>query len=263
MYEKAAADYGWKDYKSFIVNKKVQESDNITSFYLKAKDGSKLPTFSPGQYITVRVSIPGEQYLLNRQYSLTARPNEEYYRISVKREALEGLPAGKVSNYLHDFVNEGDQLEVTAPAGDFTMNIDNSTPIHFIAAGVGITPFMSMLHKLADSNSDRAISVIHAVKNEKVQAFHHEFSELNGKFSNFNVSFYYEDESISQKQTAFQYCSGRVNPDALQQLDPAGIYYICGPVPFMQYVVSTLYKLGISKEQVKYEFFGPAMEIQE
>ena len=165
MYEKAAADYGWEGYKSFIVSKKVQESDNITSFYLKAQDGSKLPMFSPGQYISIRVSIPGEQYLLNRQYSLTALPNEDYYRISVKREALEGLPEGKVSNYLHNFVNEGNHLEVTAPAGDFTINIDDSAPIHFIAAGVGITPFMSMLHTLAGSNSHRAISVIHAVQN--------------------------------------------------------------------------------------------------
>jgi len=263
MYEKSAADYGWEGYKSFIVSKKVQESDNITSFYLKAQDGSKLPMFSPGQYISIRVSIPGEQYLLNRQYSLTALPNEDYYRISVKREALEGLPEGKVSNYLHNFVNEGNHLEVTAPAGDFTINIDDSAPIHFIAAGVGITPFMSMLHTLADSNSHRAISVIHAVQNEKLQAFHQELTELHEKLSNFNASFYYEEGNVSQKQNAFQYLSGRVNDDTLHQLDTTGVYYICGPVPFMQYVVSTLYKLGISKEQVIYEFFGPSMKIKE
>ena len=263
MYEEATADNGWEGYKSFIVSKKTQESDNITSFYLKAKDGSMLPAFTPGQYISVRVNIPGEQYLLNRQYSLTALPNADYFRISVKREALKGLPEGKVSNYLHDFVNEGDHLEVTVPAGDFTMNIDNSTPIHFIAAGVGITPFMSMLHTLADSNSHRAISVIHAVQNEKLQAFHQELTELYEKLSNFNASFYYEEGDVSQKQNIFQYFSGRVNDDTLQQLDTAGVYYICGPVPFMQYVVSTLYKLGVPKEQVKYEFFGPSLEIQE
>lgn len=263
MYEEAAADLGWEGYKSFIVSKKVQESNNITSFYLKAEDGSKLPAFSPGQYISVRVSIPNEQYLLNRQYSLTALPNEDYFRISVKREALDGLPAGKVSNYLHDFINEGDALEVTAPAGDFTIDLYQSKPIHFIAAGVGITPFMSMLHTLADAKSHRDLTVIHAVQNEQVQAFHQELTSFQNQLPNFSASFYYENGESSQKQEGFQYFAGRVNESALQQLDTTGIYYVCGPVPFMQYVVSTLYKLGVSEEQVKYEFFGPSMSIQQ
>ena len=263
MYEEAAAELGWEGYKSFIISKKVQESDNITSFYLKAAAGAKLPAFNPGQYITVRVSIPGEQYLLNRQYSLTALPNEDYYRISVKREAIEGSPAGKVSNYLHDFINEGDAIEVTAPAGDFTIDLYQSKPIHLIAAGVGITPFMSMLHTLADAKSHRDITVVHAVQNEHVQAFHQELAALQNKLSNFSASFYYESGDGCEKQESFQYAAGRINEETLQQLDSTGIYYVCGPVPFMQYVVSTLYKMGISEEQVKYEFFGPAMAIEQ
>ena len=262
MYEEAAAELGWEGYKSFIISKKVKESENITSFYLTAGDGSKLPSFNPGQYITVRVSIPGEQYLLNRQYSLTALPNEDHFRISVKREAIDGSPAGKVSNYLHDFVNEGDSIEVTAPAGDFTIDLYETKPIHFIAGGVGITPFMSMLHTLADKESQRDITVIHAVQNEQVQAFHHELATLQNKLSNFGASFYYESGDRSEKLEGFQYAAGRVTEETLQHLDTTGIYYVCGPVPFMQSVVSALYKSGVSEEQVKYEFFGPAIAIQ-
>ncbi|MGM9927440.1 MAG: NO-inducible flavohemoprotein, partial [Bacillus sp. (in: firmicutes)] len=155
MYEEA----GWDGAKAFIVSDKVVESELITSFYLKAADGKKLPAFIPGQYVTVTVNIDGEQYTMNRQYSLTSKPNEEYYRISVKRD-------GKVSTYLHDEVQVGDSLLLTAPAGDFILNENEQNPLHFIAGGVGITPFMSMLHTLADQQTNRAVSVIHAVKNE-------------------------------------------------------------------------------------------------
>ena len=88
MYTVAAEqEGGWTDYKEFTVTDKVQESDVITSFYLRPTDGTKVPTYSPGQYITVRVKIPGEAYLLNRQYSLSVAAGQEYFRISVKKEA--------------------------------------------------------------------------------------------------------------------------------------------------------------------------------
>lgn len=87
MYEESASQNGgWSDYKEFKVIKKVNESDVITSFYLAPADGSSLPAYEAGQYITVRLSIPGEKFLFNRQYSLSCASNKEYFRISVKRK---------------------------------------------------------------------------------------------------------------------------------------------------------------------------------
>ena len=67
-------DGGWKTFKDFVIADKVVESDVITSFYLKPVDGQKVPSYKPGQYITLRVTIPGEEYILNRQYSLSQAP---------------------------------------------------------------------------------------------------------------------------------------------------------------------------------------------
>ncbi|MFY0575504.1 FAD-binding oxidoreductase [Cystobacter fuscus] len=64
--------------------------------------------FVPGQYIGMRLVIEGVE--MRRNYSLSAVPNGESYRISVKRE-----PSGKVSNYLHDRVGVGDSLELFLP----------------------------------------------------------------------------------------------------------------------------------------------------
>ncbi|TKI88722.1 NO-inducible flavohemoprotein, partial [Bacillus wiedmannii] len=154
MYEEAAhKEGGWKDFRNFVVVKKVKESDVITSFYLKPEDGGQVSSFIPGQYVTIQINIEGETYTHNRQYSLSDAPGKEYYRISVKKEKGVDTPDGKVSNYLHDHVEEGDMLPVSAPAGDFVLNMDSTLPVVLISGGVGITPMMSMLNTLIEQNS--------------------------------------------------------------------------------------------------------------
>lgn len=155
MYEEAAhKEGGWKDFRNFVVVKKVKESDVITSFYLKPEDGGQVSSFIPGQYVTIQINIEGETYTHNRQYSLSDAPGKEYYRISVKKEKGVDTPDGKVSNYLHDHVEEGDMLPVSAPAGDFVLNMDSTLPVVLISGGVGITPMMSMLNTLIEKTQN-------------------------------------------------------------------------------------------------------------
>ncbi|MEH6941802.1 NO-inducible flavohemoprotein [Bacillus sp. JJ722] len=265
MYDEAKSNVGgWDTFKEFKVVKKEKESDEITSFYFQPVDGKQLPAFKSGQYITVRLSIPGEDYLLNRQYSLSNASGDDYFRISVKREQQEGTPDGKVSNYVHDHLNVGDVLDVTAPAGDFVYEVDETKPVHFIAGGVGITPFMSMLHTLANEKTTKEISLLHATKNNSVQAFVNEIAQINEVLPNFNAISFYE-ELIGETSTSPAIKEGRVTEEVLKELVNKGDaeYYVCGPVPFMKYIITTLYALGVPKEQVKFEFFGPSMNIEE
>ena len=252
MYEEVQeAAGGWADYKEFIVMDKVRESENITSILLKPADGQALPAFKPGQYMTIRISIPGEQYLMNRQYSLTCSPNKEYFRISVKKELPGSSPDGKVSNYLHTYLNVGDRLEATAPAGDFTLDVMESKPVYFIAGGVGITPFMSMLHTLSEKNPSREVVLKHSVRNEQIRPFNKELKQLVQKMPHFEAMFYLSDDKR------------RMTSEDLQGLDPKGIYYVCGPTGFMSFAVSSLREAGISEDQIHHEFFGPAMQLEE
>ena len=252
MYEEVQeAEGGWADYKEFIVMDKVRESENITSILLKPADGRDLPVFKPGQYMTIRISIPGEQYLMNRQYSLTCSPNKEYFRISVKKELPGSSPDGKVSNYLHTYLNVGDRLEATAPAGDFTLDVMESEPVYFIAGGVGITPFMSMLHTLSEKNPLRKVVLKHSVRNEQIRPFNEELKQLAQKMPHFETMFYVSDDKR------------RMTSEDLHGLDPKGIYYVCGPAGFMSFAVSSLREAGISEDQIHHEFFGPAMQLEE
>ncbi len=172
MYETARKQLGgWDGFREFTVDRKVKESEVITSFYLKPQDGGPLPLFQPGQYITVRVRIPGDEYISLRHYTLSDSPGKDTFRISVKREdGGDGKPAGTVSTYLHRNIQVGDQVELTAPAGDFTLKKEGTEPIILLSGGVGLTPMVSMLTTLAEQQVDRDVTYIHAALNGDVHA---------------------------------------------------------------------------------------------
>src|SRR5699024_10921977 len=204
--EVLAKEGGWIDFRDFKVVKKVPESDVITSFYLDAVDGKPFPHHQPGQFITVKADIPGEKYKHLRQYTLSCAPGERYYRISVKREdALNGKPAGVVSNYLHKQVEEGSILPISAPGGDFILDDKDERPLVLISGGVGITPMMSMLEAVIKSQPQREVIFIHAAKSGNVHAMKDRVDEIAKNHSQVSAYTIYEnprteDEGVYDKK---------------------------------------------------------------
>lgn len=249
---------GWKDYKSFSVVRKVKESDVITSFYLQPQDGAAVSSFMPGQYISVRVSIPGKEYTHIRQYSLSDAPNREYYRITVKREADDQKPEGTVSNYLHDYVNEGDSIEVSAPAGEFVLDMENEKPLVLISGGVGITPLMSMLKTAAEKQPNREITFIHAARNGRYHALREEAAAVSA-----NIFVCYENPAEEDRTLQNFDKEGYITAEWLQEViaDKDADYYMCGPVSFMKAIYKALKEIGVKEEAIHYEFFGPNMKL--
>lgn len=251
MYKEAREqENGWNFFKPFTVARKVQESANITSFYLKPADGSQVPDYKPGQYISVRVHIPGEKYTMIRQYSLSQAPSADEFRISVKREE-QNDPNGVVSVYLHNQVNEGDTVEVSAPAGEFLLDTSKTTPVAFISGGVGITPMMSMFETVANVTPDRPTVFLHSARNEALAAFRHDVEKHAAAMSNAKVKIFYSEGP-----------DGVITAEALKAyVDVSGDAYVCGPVPFMEAMIRELRALGMKEEQIHYEFFGPALQL--
>ena len=266
LYEKAKnQNGGWEDFRSFKVDKIVKESDMITSFYFIPADGGNISPYTPGQYISLRLSnIPGQKNTHIRQYSLSASPNEHYYRISVKREdGVNDNPNGVVSTYLHNEVKVGDIVEISAPAGDFTLNEQIDKSILLLSGGVGITPMLSMLHQLADRNIETVF--IHAAINGNAHAFTNEVKDIEER-NDFITSFYcYEKPTEQDKENKIYHKEGYITSEWLEEVvnDKESIVYMCGPVPFMQAMYPALLEAGIKKENIRFEFFGPAMEIKE
>ncbi|MBM7704304.1 NO-inducible flavohemoprotein [Metabacillus iocasae] len=257
MYEEAQNQTGgWEGYRDFYVDKVVRETPEVTSFYVKPSDHQPLATFLPGQYVSVKLSVPHETYTHIRQYSLSDAPGKDYYRITVKRET--GIEEGIVSTYLHDQVKEGDILPLSAPAGDFVYEANPEKPVVFISSGIGITPVVSMLKHLVHEHPSQKLTHIHAVRNSEHYALKREMNDL-GQSVRLYVA--YSQPTVSDyEQNDFQ-LEGRMNEDVLNQWieDKDATYYVCGSESFMKSILSSLKALGVKEESVHYEFFGPKM----
>jgi nitric oxide dioxygenase len=248
----ARAPGGWRGGRRFRVVRRQAESEEITSFHLQPSDGGALLDFVPGQYIGLRLLLDGEE--LRRNYSLSAAANGREYRISVKRE-----PGGRVSNHLHDQVHAGDELELFAPAGDFTLG-HSRKPLVLISAGVGITPLLTMLE--AALPGGRPIRFIHCARHAGVQAFAAHIDALAAAHPQLQRFYCLEEARAGDGADAH----GRLSRELLQRWLPAerdlDVYFL-GPKPFMAALKRNLRELGVPEAQTRYEFFGPAAALED
>jgi len=262
MYKEAEQQSGgWAGFKAFRVARKVKESDVVTSFYLVPADGGALAPFEPGQYISVKMDIPGESNTHIRQYSLSDAPGKPYYRISVKREdAASGKPAGKVSSYLHASIEQGDELFLSAPAGEFVLDTRDTRPLVLISGGVGLTPMTSMLKTVADAGTERPVTFIHAARSGQFHALRQEAEDLAASGRHVSVHWCYSRPTGEDLEAKAFHKEGYIDLPWLQRVVPTkdASFYFCGPVPFMKTVYAALRAWGVADADIHYEFFGPA-----
>ncbi|WP_028550369.1 NO-inducible flavohemoprotein [Paenibacillus sp. UNC451MF] len=266
MYDLAEGQTGgWQGFRRFIVERKVEESEVITSFYLVPEDHQGIADFEPGQYVSVKLTIPGQSYTHIRQYSLSDAPGRPHYRISVKREgALDGKPAGIVSNYLHHNVKAGDVLELSAPAGEFTLE-KNEKPVVLISGGVGLTPMISMLNTLAEQESNRSVTFVHAAQNGQVHAMKAHVADLARRHDHVRSYVCYSAPTELDRKDGAYDKEGYIDLFWLKSFisGPDASFYYCGPVPFLKSVHRILKEWGVEDANLHYEFFGPAGNLEE
>lgn len=260
----------WTDWRSFVISEKVIESEEITSSSLRPQDGRPLPTFRPGQYVSIRTDVPALHYLQSRQYSLSDAPHADHYRISVKRESgldLEHPDAvahpGYISSILHDKKQVGDRLQVSHPAGEFFLDVEHDKrPLVLISAGVGSTPMLSMMKTLDEQEATQPISWIHATRNLKMQAFGEDVRSIAQHRPNMHPHVFMKYPSDKDTEGKDYQFSGRMS---LGRLDREGDlfldkkdaeYFVCGPERFMTDMQKTLREYGVEEERIKVEFFG-------
>jgi nitric oxide dioxygenase len=260
MY-KVAADQpgGWEGFRNFVVDRKVKESEVITSFYLKPEDGKAIASYKAGQYITVKVKPQDSEYTHLRHYSLSDAPENDYYRISVKRE-----DKGVVSNYLHGTIQEGNILQLSAPAGDFVLQTKES-PVVLISGGVGLTPMMSMLKTIVKQQPERDVTFIHGALNSNVHALKEEVAQLTNENSSVKSFFAYSDPTDQDRAANAYDKEGFIDLPWLKTLltDNGADFYFCGPVPFMKAMYRALKEWEVPEDNIHFEFFGPAGSLEE
>ena len=264
--EQATAAGGWNGFREFVVDRKTPESEIITSFYLRPHDAGALAPYKPGQYITVKIEHPSVP-TSPRNYSLSDRPGVGHYRISVKREPrlVPGAPAGLVSNYLHDYVREGDTLKIGPPCGEFILDpaLCANRPIVLLSGGIGITPIMAMLKSLAHRRAETPIYFIHAAHNSRVHALADEVRRIATEMPNIRTHFRYDAPHADDVKKKLCDSAGLVDRAFLREWLPTNDadFYFCGPKPFMTGVFHALKEWGVDESRMHFEFFGPREDI--
>jgi nitric oxide dioxygenase len=237
------------------VTETVRESANVLSIRFVAEDGQPLPDFKPGQYVSIAVDLPGGRHQL-RQYSLSDKPGTGSYRISVKREEAEGAsPAGEVSNWLHANVAEGTILHVSHPFGEFTPDTESDKPLVLLSAGVGITPMVASLKRIAEVAPQRRVVFAHAARDAAHHALRADVEALRAAMPNLAVVTFYEHTDGEPGVIA-----GRMDVARLPAWprDEADVY-LCGPLKFMQAQWLALLDAGVPAARLHREVFGPEL----
>ncbi|KAK4225225.1 putative flavohemo protein [Podospora fimiseda] len=270
MYKANAAD-NWVGWRKFRIAKKVAESSNITSFQLVPSDGViPLPKYLPGQYVSLQVFIPELGYLQSRQYSLSEGPKEkqEYYRITVKKnQDDEAGVEGLLSNLLDNKYSVGDEVELSHPQGEFTLDPQDAgkegVPVVLISSGVGATPLKSILDSLvAPSAVKRPVSWIHSSRSRLVQPFADDVRRIWRENENVSANVFLRNLGPDD-EAGVNYEFGDMRLD-LSKLDgdrdlflnvPEAEYYICAPEEFMVEVRRVLVGRGVDKSRIFLELF--------
>lgn len=213
--------------------------------------------FKQGQYITLKMSIGGEE--IRRSYSLCSSPYEKELRVAIK--AVKG---GKMSTYINSELKVGTSIEVMTPMGSFYSVLSGGNKKNYLlfAGGSGITPMMSIIKSVLYVEKQSSITLIYANKNEESAIFRNELDALVSAHPNLKVVFVFDMPVIqiselqtglitSEKAKALIENFGGVNADE---------YFICGPGPMMENVKSSLENLKIAKEKIHIEYFTAVID---
>lgn len=252
----------WQDWRKFVVVRKVKESEEITSFYLKPEDKSEISNFQPGQFLTIKLDIPGQAKPVIRTYSLSDYPEPcEYYRLSIKREpapqGLDVLP-GIASNFMHDRIHEGSVILAKPPKGKFVLDVNKSLPAVLISNGVGITPMLSMVKACSRLNPDRPLWFLHGARDGRFHAFRDEVLAIAQQNPNLHVHFCYSRPRVEDEGNyhGVGYVDAALVKSLVQQ---EAEYFLCGSPPFLESMMAGLKESGVASSSIFFESFGKPM----
>lgn len=226
------------------------ETPDVRTFRFVPIEGTSLPfDYLPGQYLNVSLVIDGRK--VNRSYTIASAPTRSgYCEITVKRESH-----GTASKHLHDHVQAGDLINISAPAGRFTFTGTEATGIVMLAGGVGITPLMSKIRFLTDRAWPGRIDLIFCVRTEADIIFREELEYLQNRHPNLQVT-------VTLTRTmddAWPGERGRISAEMLSRLVPhlgACPVHFCGPEEMNQSLRRMLPELGVPDAMIRFESFA-------
>lgn len=245
----------WVGLRKFEVTDVIDECETVKSFILKPHDKKELATFAPGQFLTFSLDVPGQNKRVVRCYSLSEKPRDDFYRVTIKR-----LKDGVGSGFFHDSVGVGSILDVKAPSGGFTLDTEKESPVVLIGGGVGITPLLSMLNQITDEQPSRKVWLFFGVRNSGDHIMKAHLERVSRECANVEIRTFYSRATDTDK-TGIDYDFGqRMSLEHLRKELPSNNFefYLCGGAEMMKSMIDALKTWGVPEKQIHKEAFGPA-----
>ncbi len=231
-----------------------KETADCRSFSLEIPESLRSRfAFIPGQYLTFRTQIQGEE--VRRSYSLCSSPSEGEWRVAVKK-----VDQGKFSQYIMDQARVGDTLEVMPPMGHFISKGPRPEGKSYlaVAAGSGITPVLSILKHVLETEEKSRFTLVFGNRYGHSILFREVLANLKNKYMDrFRVY-----HILSREQLEFPLFMGRITPQKMEELGDQLIainqmeeIFLCGPEEMILSLREWLLDRSYPSAQIHMELF--------
>ncbi len=242
-----------KFHRLAIADLRRETSDAVSMTFAIPGELADDYTFAPGQYLTLRTTMDGEE--VRRSYSICSSPDDHELRIAVKK-----VDGGAFSSWALDELKSGDELDVMTPTGRFGVaHTPGEARVHVgFAAGSGITPIISIVRGILAREPNSRFFLFYGNRATNGILFREALEELKdrfmGRLSVFHV--------LSQEEQDLPILYGRLDRQKievlLRSMVPAAAVdhvFVCGPVAMSEEIEATCIDLGIPKDHVHVERF--------
>ncbi|OGK13883.1 hypothetical protein A3C98_01870 [Candidatus Roizmanbacteria bacterium RIFCSPHIGHO2_02_FULL_37_15] len=208
--------------------------------------------FLPGQFMRLTLNIDNPDERGNsRFFSIASSPSEKDYLMittrtdhSTFKKSLFSLP-------------DGAKVQLSAPYGTFTLKKEEAAPHVFLAGGIGITPFRSMIRYASDSGLSIPITLFSSFSEVGDVIFQKEFQEIAAKHSWLKLV-----ETITQPgetKSSWQGNIGRIDADLIKKHVSdlsSSLFYSAGPPSMVEAIVNIVKSLGVNDSRIRKEKFS-------
>ncbi|MBN8962948.1 MAG: phenylacetate-CoA oxygenase/reductase subunit PaaK [Rhizobiales bacterium] len=230
-----------------------EANDAISLTFAIPKELTEDYVFEPGQYLTLRTTMDGEE--VRRSYSICSGPDDGEMRIAVKR-----VDGGAFSSWAAEELKKGDVLDVMTPTGRFGIApAPDAARIHVgFAAGSGITPVLSIIRGVLAREPQSQFFLFYGNRSTDGIIFREALEELKDRYME-RLSVFHV---ISQEEQDIPILHGRLDADKvkvlLRSLVPATSVdhvFICGPTGMSEEIEATCREIGIADARIHVERF--------
>lgn len=226
----------------YIVLGKTIEAPNVSTLTLALVRGG-IPQFTAGQFITVYFPDAGTPE--GKAYSISSAPDESSLSITVRA-------IGKFSNRLCA-LRPGDMITASLPYGYFSSE-DETSPLILLAAGIGITPFRSIIQDSMKKNPKRKIALFYTGRSIVDMVFKNEFNALKESHQNFTTHYFVTRENNVPTDTINRRMRAEDIINTIDDLNSRE-FLICGAIPFVSDLWRSLNAGGVPADMIYTEAF--------